>query len=215
MSEIQHFNDIHATDLIGPLPRSRKGSKWCSTHVDSHTRWLAAYGIKSKCDMDTLSALKRWIKVNRKMKMLRSDNGREYLGKYKEFCINSDIARRFTLPYTPAQNGLAETYNKSLTRLARKFLVDSGLGVEYWEDAMEAAAHVLNRIPRRALKGESAFERRFKFKPDLSSLRPFGAKVFYKPVGPKKPLGRNSIQHFGKTGLHWLRRRKARIQNSG
>jgi transposase InsO family protein len=45
----------------------------------------------------------------RKLKVLRSDNGGEFtFGEFKEFCREVGIKRELSTPYNPQQNGVAE-----------------------------------------------------------------------------------------------------------
>jgi len=50
--------------------------------------------------------------TKRKIKILRSDNGREYISKeIIEFCKESGIKRELIVPYNPEQNGIVEQKN--------------------------------------------------------------------------------------------------------
>jgi transposase InsO family protein len=45
----------------------------------------------------------------RKIKILRSDNGREYTSnEFESFCRDAGIKRELTTPYNPQQNGVSE-----------------------------------------------------------------------------------------------------------
>jgi transposase InsO family protein len=49
----------------------------------------------------------------RKIKILRSDNGGEYTSKeFVNFCKDVGIKRELTTPYNPQQNGVAERKNR-------------------------------------------------------------------------------------------------------
>ena len=51
----------------------------------------------------------------RKLKVLRSDNGGEYVNsKFINYCSYVGIQMLHYIPYTPQQNGVAERKNKSL-----------------------------------------------------------------------------------------------------
>ena len=52
----------------------------------------------------------------RKIKILRSDNGGEYTSKeFVSFCKDVGIKRELTTPYNPQQNGVAKWKNKNHT----------------------------------------------------------------------------------------------------
>jgi transposase InsO family protein len=51
----------------------------------------------------------------RKIKILRSDNGKEYTSKeFVNFCRDVGIKRELTTPYNPQQNGVVERKNRTM-----------------------------------------------------------------------------------------------------
>ena len=70
--------------------------------------------------------------TEKKIKVLRTDNGREFFSKeFEEFYKKCGIVRQKTTPYTPQQNGVAERMNKTLMERARSMLSGVGLGQEF------------------------------------------------------------------------------------
>jgi len=60
------------------------------------------------------------------IKVLRSDNAREYFSSGFSTLLNShDILHQFTCSHTPQQNGIAEQKNKHLVESARTLLLGS------------------------------------------------------------------------------------------
>jgi transposase InsO family protein len=56
----------------------------------------------------------------RKIKILRSDNGGEYTSKeFVSFCRDVGIKRELTTPYNPQQNGVAERKNRTMLERSR------------------------------------------------------------------------------------------------
>ena len=59
---------------------------------------------------------------------LRSDNGREYLSKeFVSYLQSRGIDHELTAPYSPSQNGVAESINRTLMESARAMMVQAGL----------------------------------------------------------------------------------------
>lgn len=63
------------------------------------------------------------------------------------------LSEQTTATYTPdcsvEWNGLAERMNRTLVECARCMLFDAELSKQYWVEAVETAAHIINRSPTR------------------------------------------------------------------
>jgi len=58
------------------------------------------------------------------IRILRSDNGREYLSHFfKNFMASHDILHQTSCAYTPQQNGAVERKNKHLVKTTRTILI--------------------------------------------------------------------------------------------
>ncbi|KAJ9561442.1 hypothetical protein OSB04_006602 [Centaurea solstitialis] len=55
--------------------------------------------------------------LNKKIKVVRSDRGGEYVSPFAEFCSQNGIQHEFTAPYSPQQNGIAERKNRTLKEM--------------------------------------------------------------------------------------------------
>jgi hypothetical protein len=63
----------------------------------------------------------------RKIKILRPDNGGEYTSKeFVSFCRDVGIKRELTTPYNPQQNGVAERKNRTMLKRSRSSYVHMG-----------------------------------------------------------------------------------------
>ncbi|GJV63967.1 retrovirus-related pol polyprotein from transposon TNT 1-94 [Tanacetum coccineum] len=101
---------------------------------------------------ETSEILKNFIKeienlVDKKVKIIRSDNGTEFKNKFMDdFCREKCIKREYSVARIPQQNGVAERRNRTLIEAARTMSADS-------------------KLPTTG------------FKPALSFMRPFGCHV--------------------------------------
>ncbi|GJT65798.1 putative ribonuclease H-like domain-containing protein [Tanacetum coccineum] len=85
--------------------------------------------------------------VNKKVKIIRCDNGTEFKNKVmSEFCEQKGIKREFSIARTPQQNGVAERRNRTLIEAARTMLADSKLPTTFWAEAVNTACYVQNRV---------------------------------------------------------------------
>ena len=67
--------------------------------------------------------------TEKKIKVLRTDNGGEFCSKeFEEFCKKCGIARQKTTPYIRQKNGVAERMNKMLMERERGMLSGAKLG---------------------------------------------------------------------------------------
>jgi len=117
--------------------------------------------------------------TNRRIRVLRSDNGGEYTSKeFNNFCKDAGIKKEFTVPYNPQQNGVAERKNRSIIEASKALIHDQGVSMFLWAEVMSTAVYVQNRCPHRAVKGKTPEEAFTGEKPEVGHLRIFGCPVF-------------------------------------
>ncbi|WVZ89176.1 hypothetical protein U9M48_035612 [Paspalum notatum var. saurae] len=89
-----------------------------STHISKGILdYVWPYFLKDKSE--AFSAFKQWMVIienqtERKVKILRTDNGMEFCSnKFKEYCKSHGIVRHYTIPHIPQQNGVAKCMNRT------------------------------------------------------------------------------------------------------
>ena len=65
--------------------------------------------------------------------------------RFDKFFKTNSIQHQRTTPYTPQQNGVAERFNRTLIEKARCLLHDADLHKQYWSEAVNMAAYLINR----------------------------------------------------------------------
>ena len=126
---------------------------------------------------EALDCFRRYMRLvenqlDKSIKVLRTDRGREYLSEQlKELCDEKGIARQLMMPYTPQQNGVAERRNQTLLEMVRSMMARANLPISYWGDALLTAAYILNRVPSKSVSS-TPYELWTGKKPDLNNLRP-------------------------------------------
>ncbi|GKE17602.1 retrovirus-related pol polyprotein from transposon TNT 1-94 [Tanacetum coccineum] len=132
---------------------------------------------------ETSEILKNFIKeienlVDKKVKIIRCDNGTEFKNKVMDdFCREKGIRREYSVARTPQQNGVAERRNRTLIEAARTMLADSKLPTTFWAEAVSTACYVQNRVLVVKPHNKTPYELFRGFKPALSFMRPFGCHV--------------------------------------
>jgi hypothetical protein len=134
----------------------------------------------------------------KKIKILRSDNGGEYTSKeFVNFCKDVGIKRELTTPYNPQQNGVAERKNRTILEAVKTMIHDQDLPMCLWAEATMAVVYVQNRLPHSALGLKTPEEMFTGKKPEVSHLKIFGCPVFIHI--PKEK--RNKMDPSGKKGI--------------
>ncbi|KAL6311270.1 hypothetical protein AAG906_016241 [Vitis piasezkii] len=113
---------IH-TDICGPFPTpSWNGQQYFITFIDDYSRYGYLYLIHEKSQsLDVFKNFKAEVEnqLSKKIKVVRSDRGGEYYGRYDgsgeqrpgpfaKYLMECGIVPRYTMPGTPSQNGVAE-----------------------------------------------------------------------------------------------------------
>ena len=99
----------------------------------SRNTWTYLFKKKSKV-FDMFKEFKALveIKTEKKIKVLRTDNGGEFCKKeFEELCKKCGIAWKNTTPYTTKQNGVSKRMNKTFMERVRSMLSGVGLGQEF------------------------------------------------------------------------------------
>ena len=138
--------------------------------------------IKKKSEvLEKITELKALIEnaYRKKIKILRSDNGREYISnELLHICSQIGIHIQHSIPYTPQQSSVAERKNRSLKEMTTYMLESKKLAANLWAEAMHATAYIQNRVPHSYMKGKTPFEAYFRHKLDMSNLRVFGSTAW-------------------------------------
>jgi transposase InsO family protein len=174
--------DIIHSDLCGPMETtSIGGARYFLTLIDDHTRKMFVYFLESKSQVaETFEEFQRLVEnqTGKKIKVLRTDNGREYVNQgLKNILRKSGIRHQLTVPYCPEQNGLAERANRTIVERARSMLLDANLDKSFWAESTATAVYLINRSPTKRIPEMTPEEAWTGVKPNLEHLRVFGCKA--------------------------------------
>ncbi|GJU91908.1 putative ribonuclease H-like domain-containing protein [Tanacetum coccineum] len=169
-------------DLFGPtFISSLMHKKYCLVVTDDYSRFSWVFFLTTKDE--TSEILKNFIKevenlVDKKVKIIRSDNGTEFKNKVMdEFCREKGIKREYSVARTPQQNGVAERKNRTLIEAARTMLADSKLPTTFWAEAVSTACYVQNRVLIVKPHNKTPYELFRGIKPAIGFMKPFGCHV--------------------------------------
>ncbi|RVW38219.1 Retrovirus-related Pol polyprotein from transposon TNT 1-94 [Vitis vinifera] len=88
-----------------------------------------------------------------RIKILRSDNGGEYVNQqFQTYFNNHGILHETSCSQTPQQNGIAERKNRHILETAHALLINAHVPNRYWSDAVTTAVYLLNRMPTKVLQ---------------------------------------------------------------
>lgn len=174
---------VHS-DICGPItPATYDEKKYILTFLDDYTHFCIVFLLKNKSDF--FECFKRYEalvtnQLNKKIKVIRCDNGREYCSNdFRKLCDAKGIRVSYTVPYNPEQNGCAERLNRTLIEKGRAMLLQSGLPKSLWGESILCATYLLNRSPTNALKTNvTPAELFYGRKPNLKNIKIFGCLAY-------------------------------------
>ena len=129
---------------------------------------------------DVFNAFKSWETLvenqyEKKIKILCTDNGREYTSvEFEGYLQDEGIRHEKTIPKTPEQNGVAECMNRTLVEAVRAMLSDAKLPKTFWAEALLTVAYLRNRGPTSTLKDKTPYEVLNGRRPNVKHLHIFG-----------------------------------------
>ena len=155
--------EIIHSDVWGPSGvSSLNGYRSFVTFIDCCTRTTWLYVLKHKSDvLECFMDFHKLImtQYNACVKVLRTDNGTEYVNKeFDEYLSNFGIVHQTTCPNTSEQNGLAERKNRHLLEITRCIMMAMNVPKFLWSEAVMTAAYLMNRMPSRVLGYKTPIE---------------------------------------------------------
>uniref|UniRef100_A0A2N9GIX8 Integrase catalytic domain-containing protein n=1 Tax=Fagus sylvatica TaxID=28930 RepID=A0A2N9GIX8_FAGSY len=174
----QRLQLVHA-DICGPIkPVSNSKKRYFISFIDDYSRKVWIYFLAEKSEAFTI--FKNYKNLVEKetgafIRCLRTDRGGEFNSdEFKVFCKTNGISRQLTAAYTPQQNGVAERKNRTIMNMVRSMLSEKQIPKNFWPEAVNWTAHVLNRSPTLAVKDMTPEEAWSGIKPNVDYFRVFG-----------------------------------------
>lgn len=136
--------------------RSWGGAKYILIFTDNFSRTTFDYFLNTKGETgSTYKYFKKMVKnqTGIKIKRLQSDNGTKFCNNsFSHLLKSKSILRKFTVPYTPEQNGIQERTNQTVVVKARSMLLDLELPNAYCGKTVSTDNYLKNRWPSTAIK---------------------------------------------------------------
>jgi transposase InsO family protein len=124
-------------DFLGPIsPVSPKGNNCICVITDYFTKFVIAVALPDQTAQTTAECIyKEVVLMHGPPLAMVSDRGTNFTSKLmRYFCKKLNIEQRFTTAYNPASNGETERFNRTMTTMLRKELVDGHH--DDWEDVL-------------------------------------------------------------------------------
>lgn len=158
------------------------GSRYFLLFKDDYSHYRTVNFLKNKSDV--FECINRFIKRAKNetgydIKILRSDNGTEYVNSSVEKLLaDNGIRHQKTVPYTPEQNGSAEREIRTLVEAARTMIFAKNLNMNLWAEAINTAVYVINRSGTSTVKGKTPYCLWFNKESNFSDFKVFGSDVY-------------------------------------
>ena len=181
---------IHS-DLCGPVSVESYGSsRYFIVFKDQATSFRKVYFLRFKSEaLDKLKDFEAFVfrQTKNKIKVLRSDKGKEYYSKaVLQFTTEKGIIHEFSSAYIHEQNGRAEREIQNLLDCARSMILGKKVNIKLWSEAVKTAAYISNRVITRSLETKSPFEKCFGYAPDIKHMRIFGSTAYLNVPIPQR-----------------------------
>ncbi|CAM8984116.1 unnamed protein product [Rhodiola kirilowii] len=157
--------EIIHTDICCP-DMNANDPKYFITFIDDYSRYMYLYLLHSKDEaLDAFKLFKAEVEnqCDKRIKIVRSDRGGEYYGRYTEngqahgpfakFLQEHGIVAQYTMPGSSDQNGVAERRNRTLMDMVRSMRSNVKLPTFLWIEALKTAVYILNRVPSMVVDG--------------------------------------------------------------
>ena len=123
-------------DIVGPLPRSRRGNRYILTVQCSFTKWAEAFAIPNqRATTCARVLLKNWVCPYGVPDSIHSDQGRNFESQvFEEMCHLLEINKTLSTAYHPEGNGQIENLHKTLKNMLKARVEDDPQG---WDEQLD------------------------------------------------------------------------------
>ena len=157
------FRTVHI-DHKGPIRPSSSNYEHCLVVVDSFSRFLQVYPVKSTNAQNTIEAMEKWILVFGIPQILVFDRGSAFINiEFTNWTTEFGITLAPRTAHAPWANGKVEIQNKHLTQYFRHFLEKNG---ENWAELAPKFAFAHNTSVNTAT-GTTPYEIIYCSKPQI------------------------------------------------
>jgi len=178
-------------DIIGPLPRTKKGNQYIIVLVDYLTKWVEAEPTSSIESDDVISFLIRVFSRHGIPEIIVTDNGPQFSSdKTKAFLDLYGTYVQFVSVYHPESNGMVENRNKEIGKYL-KILCDNKALI--WDEILPSALWAL-----RTCKNETTKFSSFELLYGRRDLQPFELTVNLDKKEPFETQEEYMIRKFTK-----------------
>ena len=144
-----------AMDIVGPLPRSKKGNQYILVVCDYATRYPEAFPLRSISAETVAEHLMQLFSRVGIPKEILSDQGTNFMSQLLRELYNLlNINQIRTSPYHPQTDGLVERFNKTLKAMLRKLVSKEG---KNWDVLLPYVLFAYREVPQSST-GFSPFE---------------------------------------------------------
>ena len=202
-------------DFWGPNRDSMGPERYYLSLVDDCTRYSWIFIKTDRKAESVIHTLDSWLRQverqsGRVLLVIRTDNAAEFMA-LKPWAELKGIELEFIEAETPAQNGVAERYNRVIMDIARALLIDSGMSKRYWKYAVVTANYLRNRTVLAKHNGQkdekTPYELWHGYRPDLTHLRAWGCRVlfYHKPESKLESRAmEGTFLMYGKSNKQYL-----------
>lgn len=93
------------------------------------------------------------------------------------------MIHKVTAPYTPQNDGVAKSRNKTILDMTRSMLRERKLPKYFWGEFVSPVSFILNRCPTKGMKGITQEEAQSGRKHDVSHYKIFSSRMYQDKSG--------------------------------
>ncbi|XP_057251842.1 uncharacterized protein LOC130591897, partial [Beta vulgaris subsp. vulgaris] len=174
------FDLIHC-DIWGPNKiASSCDARYFLTIVDDFSRATWVFLMVGK--YDTAPLIREFCAMvetqfHRTVKVVRSDNGQEFLGLGSFFAAKG-VLHQTSCVDTAQQNGRVERKHRHILNVARALRFQAKLPKYFWGECVLSAVYLINKTPTPLLHGKTPYECLFGQAPSYANIRIFGCLCY-------------------------------------